>query len=280
MDFFYTGYYTGYKIFRDDSKEAMKFYEKDEEAFGELLENEYIIIEDENHKVVDCYKYKNEVLDRVFYPTIGGDLTGPIKPRNPQQYCAMDLLMSRNTPVKLITGCFGSGKTLLNVVAALQLVQCGEFDKIVFVRNNVQVKDTDPVGILPGEVFQKTLPWVLPFSDHCGGIDGLQMLIEKGQLEVVPLAYLRGRSIKNAIIYSMESENLTKEHIQLLLGRVDEGSELWLDGDLKQRDRITFEKSQGLETMIERLSGNGLFGYVHLVKSERSEVSALADLLD
>lgn len=78
----------------------------------------------------------------------------------------------------------------------------------------------------------------------------------------------------------MESENLTKEHIQLLMGRVDEGSELWIDGDVKQRDKAVFEKSRGLETMIERLAGNPYFGYVHLIKSERSKVAALADLLD
>ena len=78
----------------------------------------------------------------------------------------------------------------------------------------------------------------------------------------------------------MESENLTKEHIQLIMGRVDEGSQLWMDGDIKQRDKLNFEKSQGLETMIERLSGNKLFGYVHLIKSERSEVARLCDLLD
>lgn len=106
------------------------------------------------------------------------------------------------------------------------------------------------------------------------------MLIENGSLEVIPLAFLRGRSIRNSIIYSMESENLTKQHIQLILGRVDEGSQLWMDGDIKQRDRISFEKSQGLETMIERLRGDKLFGYVRLEKTERSATAALADKLD
>jgi len=66
----------------------------------------------------------------------------------------------------------------------------------------------------------------------------------------------------------------------LIMGRVDSGSELWLDGDIKQRDKTSFEKSKGLETMVERLSGNKLFGYVHLIKSERSEIAQLADLLD
>ena len=88
----------------------------------------------------------------------------------------------------------------------------------------MQVKDTDPLGALPGTQWEKTLPYILPFADHCGGIDGLRYLVEKDKLEVIPLAFLRGRSIKNAILYSMESENLTKEHIQLILGRVDEGS--------------------------------------------------------
>ena len=64
------------------------------------------------------------------------------------------------------------------------------------------------------------------------------------------------------------------------MGRVDEGSQLWMDGDIKQRDKVAFEKSQGLELMIDRLKGNKLFGYVHLVKSERSEVARLCDLLD
>jgi PhoH-like ATPase len=64
------------------------------------------------------------------------------------------------------------------------------------------------------------------------------------------------------------------------MGRIDEGSQLWLDGDLKQRDKQIFEKSAGIEKLVERLKGNRLFAYVHLVKSERSEVAALADLLD
>jgi PhoH-like ATPase len=64
------------------------------------------------------------------------------------------------------------------------------------------------------------------------------------------------------------------------MGRVDEGSALWIDGDVRQRDRVAFEKSKGLETMIDRLKGEPLFGYVHLVKSERSATARLADKLN
>lgn len=271
--------YTGYEITQLNDSDLAKFYEGSL-LLPYILENEYLIITDVNHKVIDYGQKVNNKIIPIPYPTLGSEFSGYMKPRNDQQYCAMNLLQNRSIPLKLITGNFGSGKTMMSVIAALEFVQKGIFDRIIFVRNNVQVKDTDPLGALPGTEHQKLLPYLMPFADHCGGIEGLQLWIDQGQLEVIPLAFLRGRSIRNSIIYSMESENLTKEHIQLIMGRVDEGSELWLDGDIKQRDKTSFEKSKGLETMVDRLAGNKLFGYVHLIKSERSEIAQLADLLD
>lgn len=270
--------YTGYKMIHLQEEDLARFYQGEEVV--ELKENEYLILTDENNNAIDYYIKRNGNLEKLKYPVISSDFGGMVEPRNPQQYCAMDLVKRKNLPIKVITGLFGSGKSLVAIMGALEALQKGHFEKIVFVRNNIQVKDTDPIGSLPGDLWSKTQQWCLPIADHCGGIDGVNLLIEQGKLEVVPLAFLRGRSLRNCIIYSMESENLTKEHIQLLMGRVDEGSELWIDGDVKQRDKAVFEKSRGLETMIERLAGNPYFGYVHLIKSERSKVAALADLLD
>ena len=272
-------FYRGYKNFKLTDEELARFY-KGEYNMAPGLENEYLIIYNEEEEPIDYFCWKNNSLKNVKFPVLGNEFTGKMKPRNPQQYCAMDMLKDESIPIKLITGNFGSGKSMMCIIAALEALQKGRFDRIIFVRNNVQVKDTDPLGALPGDMNDKTLPYVMPFADHCGGVEGIERLIESGQLEVIPLAFLRGRSIRNSIIYSMESENLTKEHIQLIMGRVDEGSQLWLDGDMKQRDKVAFEKSQGLERMVERLKGNRLFGYVHLVKSERSEVARLCDLLD
>lgn len=273
--------YTGYREIFVEDEFLSKFYtgEISPETF-ELKNNEYLIIINTEGEAVDYFCNKNGILERIKYPEIGNSFTGIMRPRNPQQYCALDLLKSENVPVKLLTGRFGTGKTMACVVAALQAIEEGRFEKIVFVRNNVQVKDTDNLGALPGDIDNKMLPYLLPFADHCGGLEGIKRLVDDGKLEVIPLAYLRGRSIRNAIIYSMESENLTKEHIQLIIGRVDEGSQVWFDGDLKQRDKGVFEKSQGLERMIERLQGDSLFGYVHMPKVERSVVAALADKMD
>ena len=109
---------------------------------------------------------------------------------------------------------------------------------------------------------------------------GIKKMLENGTLEIIPLGHLRGRSLRNSIVFCTECENLTRQHLQLLMGRIDEGSQLWIDGDTKQRDRAIFEQSAGLERMVDRLAGNKLFAHIHLEKSERSEVAALADMLD
>ena len=272
--------YTGYKTLELSDNDFNDVYTKGDLYWAHFNENEYLIAKNIDGEIVDKFVYRNGKLERVLYNTFKNGYTGLLKPRNEHQEIAFEMLKNPDITVKLITGTWGTGKTLTLVVAALDAVQKGQFDKIVWVRNNVQVKDTDQIGALPGEAYDKMLPYLGPFCDHVGGEEGVKMLIEHGQLEVIPLGFLRGRSIRRSIIICSEAENLTKEHIQLLMGRVDEGSSLWIDGDVRQRDRVAFEKSKGLETMIDRLKGEPLFGYVHLVKSERSATARLADKLN
>ena len=233
--------YTGIYEASLSNEELADFYESNGEVLcRQMIENQYLTLRAVgSDEVVDYYQKKDGVLHKVAFPSFKSDFCGTIKPRNPEQYCAMDLLKS-DVPIKLLTGKFGSGKTILIINWALEAIQKNQFEKIVFIRNNVQVKDTDPLGSLPGDSDQKTLPYVMPFADHCGGVEGLKMLIDSGKLEVIPLGFLRGRSIRNSILYSMESENLTKQHIQLIMGRVDEGTQLVMDGDFKQKDRTIF----------------------------------------
>lgn len=274
--------YKGYiEIDLDDDKLA-SFY-SNKEVYAELYgmkENQYLLVRDSSGEVVDKYCYQNSTLRQVMFQKLGGTFTGAIKPRNPQQVCAFDMLKDKTSKVKLITGRFGSGKTLAMTNAALELVEKGKFERIVWVRNNVSVKDAPEIGFLPGTEIDKLMPYVMPLADHAGGEEGIRKMLENGTLEVIPLGHLRGRSLRNSIVFCTECENLTRQHIQLLMGRIDEGSQLWLDGDIKQRDRAIFEQSAGLERMVERLTGNPLFAHVHLDKSERSAVAALADALD
>ena len=271
--------YRGYEVIRSDDERLAEFYEAKANIFN-LLENQYLLVEDLHGKLTDSYVWQNGTFRKVGYTKIGNDFTGIVKPRNAQQEVLFDMLVDKQSTVKLVTGGFGCGKTMSLVVAALDAISKGRFEKIIWVRNNIEVKDTTPLGSLPGDSYDKLLPFAMPLADHCGGIEGLQHLIEQDKVEIVHLGFLRGRDIKNSIILCSEAENLTKQHIQLLIGRVGEGSNLFMDADLKQRDKTAFEKSAGLELMIERLKGQKLFGYIKLLKTERSETARLADLLD
>ena len=274
--------YKGYieLLFNDNQLAYFYSNKKSYEQECGLKENQYLLIKDKTGEVVDKYCFQNGELRQVMFHKLGGTFTGAIKPRNPQQICLFDMLKDKTSKIKLVTGRFGSGKTMAMTVAALELIEKGKFDKIVWVRNNVSVKDAPEIGFLPGTEIDKLMPYVMPLADHAGGEEGIKKMLENGTLEVIPLGHLRGRSLRNSIVFCTECENLTKQHIQLLMGRIDEGSQLWLDGDTKQRDRAIFEQSAGLEKMVERLAGNKLFAHIHLEKSERSEVAALADLLD
>ena len=272
--------YTGYTEIELTDEQYNEVYSTQKLAGYIFYENEYVLTVNEYGEVLDKFCYQDGKLRPVKFTTFSNAYTGKLKPRNVHQELAFDMLKDKTSTVKLVTGTWGTGKTMSLVVAALEAVEKGEFEKIIWVRNNVQVKDTAQIGALPGDEHAKLLPYLGPMMDHVGGAEGIDLLISHGQLEVIPLAFLRGRSIRNAIIISSEAENLTKEHIQLLLGRVDKGSNLWMDADLKQRDRAVFEKSAGIETMIDRLKDEKLFGYVHLVKSERSETARLADKLN
>lgn len=303
--------YAGIKKWKPTNDEWVDFYTSQKLPF-QLLENEYLVVESENESPqYYCYEHnklrqfrggsiktvKEQTPAEIFIEDLEsrsntaksakktkekksskGNQT-IIYPRNEEQVCAFDMIKDSTKPIKLITGRWGSGKTMILVTAALEALQLGKFDKIVWLRNNIDVKDTKDLGALPGEVIDKLLPFLGPFIDHAGE-NSVRTMIQKGTLCVEPLQTIRGRNFKNTLIMCSEAENLTKEHIQLIIARAAEGSEVWLDGDNRQRDKAAFEKSRGLETLIERLQGEELFGYVHLIKSERSKVAEMADLLD
>lgn len=272
--------YKGYIEICPDEKDLTKFYQHPENNIFECLVNEYIVIKDTDGNVVDKMKWNGQKYERVAYKIINNDYMGKIKPRNPQQELAFDMLQDKGTSIKVLSGKFGSGKSFLMISMALQLIKEGKFDKLIWVRNNQEVKDTKALGALPGEAFDKLLPFAMVLADHVGGKDGLEYLIKQDRINIEHLGFIRGRDFKNSIIMCSEAENLTKQHVQLLIGRVGEGSMLWLDGDFKQVDSKVFEENSGLGAAVDKLKGHPMFGYVHLDKSERSATAALADLLD
>lgn len=214
------------------------------------------------------------------YKNLNTAYSGKIKPLNNQQKLAFDLLQNDDITIKLLLGVYGSGKDFLMVNHAVDLIEKGKYDKIVWVRNNIEVKDTKEIGFLPGSMLEKVYPFAAILADCLGGEVALERAITDGWVEIQPLGFIRGRSFNRSIIYCSEAENLTKQHIQLLIGRVGEGSTLWINGDLRQIDDVAFERNNGIQKLIDNLTGNERFGMVYLPITERSETARLADLLD
>ena len=271
--------YTGYKELTLNEEQTSQMYNEGHIDGYEFLENEYLIAKNANGEVFDHLVYRNGKLIQIPYQALDNYYLGHIKPRNDQQQLVIDTLLHPHSKVKLIKGVYGSGKDYLMLAAALQLVEKKKFDKIVFLRPNVSVKGLPDIGALPGTADEK-LAWTLaPLWDKVGGEEGVGFMIQNGMLESVPMLFIRGRSFERSIVYVTEGQNMTTEIVKLVLGRIGEGSELWLNADTSQTDKKLFDEDNGVNRMIERLKGNPLFSYVFMPKTERSEVAELATLL-
>lgn len=272
--------YLGYKELTLSDEEMSYFYCHTNENIYDCLRNEYLIIKKSDGEVVDYRKWDGNEYRAVSYKQVNSTFMGKIKPRNPQQVLAFDMLQNKDQTIKIISGKFGTGKDLIMIANALKFIEEGKYDKLIYIRNAVDVKDASAIGFLPGSKEEKLRPYAMPLADHLGGETGLDMQIMAGNIEIEHLGYIRGRDLKNAIVYCSEAENLTKEHVQLLIGRIGSGSSLWLNGDFKQTDSAVYRMNNGLLSAVEKLAGHEKFGYVQLQKTERSETAAMADLLD
>ena len=137
----------------------------------------------------------------------------------------------------LVLGPAGTGKTYVTATYAADLYTTKDIDKIVITRPHVAVgKD---IGFLPGTLEEKTYPWALPVLDvlekHWGK-GTLETAIKNGNVEMAPLALMRGRSFENSFIIVDEAQNITVHELKMLLTRVGEGSTIVLNGDVQQSD--------------------------------------------
>jgi len=172
--------------------------------------------------------------------------TSGITPKTDKQKAFLDHL-KQNSQV-FVLGPAGTGKTYVTATYAADQYTLKAIDKIVITRPHVAVgKD---LGYLPGTLEEKTYPWALPVLDvlekHWGkGM--LETAIKNGNVEMAPLALMRGRSFDNAFIIVDETQNITTHELKMLLTRVGEGSTIVLNGDVQQSD---LKEADGLSKVI------------------------------
>lgn len=271
--------YLGYKEVTLSGEQLSYIFSNEPDNIFDCLENEYLIAKDESGNVVSVQKCRDGKLTPINSAPINTKSQGKVKARNVEQRLAIDMLLDKNTNIKMLKGKAGGGKDFLITAAAMFLMERGIFQKIVFVRNNVDVRDSKPIGYLPGSSDDKLMPYVMPFADKVGGADVVKEMIESGVFEIAHFAHIRGRSFENCIVICCEAENMTADNMRLLTTRIGENSILIVNGDTDQIDLDVFVRNNGMTAMANGLKGNPLFGCVTLRKTERSATAALAELI-
>ncbi len=161
----------------------------------------------------------------------------------------------RKNTVVFGVGPAGTGKTYLAVAIAVSAYKNKQVEKIILTRPAVEAGER--LGFLPGDLQSKVDPYLRPLYDalqEMFGLDTYQKLMEKGVIEVAPLAYMRGRTLNNAFIILDEAQNCTKEQMKMFLTRMGEGSRMIITGDVTQID-LPFGKTSGLKHAVSILDG-------------------------
>ncbi len=161
----------------------------------------------------------------------------------------------RKNTVVFGVGPAGTGKTYLAVAIAVSAYKNKQVEKIILTRPAVEAGER--LGFLPGDLQSKVDPYLRPLYDalqEMFGLETYQKLMEKGVIEVAPLAYMRGRTLNNAFIILDEAQNCTKEQMKMFLTRMGEGSRMIITGDVTQID-LPFGKTSGLKHAVSILDG-------------------------
>lgn len=183
-----------------------------------------------------------------------------IVPRTRNQERLVLALQDDDQHIVVTAGPAGTGKTYLAMLAAVKAFREGAVDRIVLTRPAVGVDD-EKHGFLPGDLNQKMDPWVRPLTDILREYyrqPDIQAMIEEQTIEIAPLAFMRGRTFKNAYIIADEMQNATPAQCKMLMTRIGENSKIVITGDVEQADRT--RANNGLADLSRRLKEGGVKG--------------------
>jgi len=190
--------------------------------------------------------------------------------RNPTQQLYLEKLQDDNKNIVFAVGPAGTGKTLLAVQTGIKLFQEGIVDKIIVTRPAVSV-DED-LGFLPGTLNEKMAPWTRPIFDVLGEYyqaKDIAKMLEEGVIEISPLAYMRGRTFKNAYIIADEMQNATANQMKMLLTRLGENSKMVVTGDLNQADRLD---NNGLSEFCQLMQNVSRLKYIDSIEFSARDI--------
>ena len=203
-----------------------------------------------------------------------------IIPRNFNQDNLLGYLEDHNINIVFAIGPAGTGKTLISTLAGIKQLKNNKINKFVVTRPAVSVDEQH--GFLPGTLMEKMAPWTRPIFDVFEEYytpEQVEYMINDNKVEVAPLAYMRGRTFKDAFIIADEMQNATDSQMKMLLTRIGTGSKIVVTGDLNQHDRGY--ESNGLKMFIERLidKGSESIKYIEFGNTDIERHPAVAEVL-
>jgi len=186
---------------------------------------------------------------------------------NPEQQKAIHVI--EGNEVTILTGKAGTGKTQLATYYALSKFREGRFDKIVITRPTVS---EEKLGYLKGDLKQKMDPWLYPIY-HCfyalADKNHIETQVKLGNIEISPIAFMRGRTFVRSIVILDEAQNITHSQMKMILTRLGVGSKIIVCGDKKQSD-LNEAKISGLNFVLEKIVGIPGIGHIELETNHRS----------
>jgi PhoH-like ATPase len=256
----------------------------------DLNPNEFVIFQDKNKNVISSGKKVGSKVRLIKNYSPWG-----VSAKNTEQQLALDLLMDKNLDLVSLVGLAGSGKSLLAIAAAMELVlNRKQYDKIIILKPIEPV--SNDIGYLPGNLEEKLLPWYQSFYDSfehllCSRRDeknknfdwrkDIEMFIKRGQLDMSCIAHIRGRSLPRSIIIIDEVQNIRQGEVKNLVSRIGSESRCFLLGDLYQIDAKNLNMlDNGLNHVVSNFKELDFTGHVTLKQCERSRLAdAAANLL-
>ena len=202
---------------------------------------------------------------------------GAIVARSKGQHSYIDTV--NNNDIVLSIGPAGTGKTYIAVAFAIAALENSEVDKIILCRPAVEAGES--LGFLPGDLKEKVDPYLTPLYDALGDImpkQKLKIVLSDGTIEIVPLAYMRGRTLNNAFMILDEAQNATPMQMKMFLTRLGVNSKAIITGDVTQID-LPMKTDSGLIQVVKILKGIDGIGFVNLTESDVVRHKLVKDII-
>ena len=250
----------------------------------QLNPNQYVIFRRPHEEDYLITRYSS-IQNKLLHVKTARKKVWGIKPLNPHQAIAFDLLLDDTIPLVTLIGKAGTGKTLISIAAGLKKAHDTELYTRLLISRPLVPMGKD-IGYLPGDKDAKLRNWMQPLFDNLeyiintykkANMSSVQDLINQNFIEIEALTYIRGRSLPHQYIIIDEAQNLSPHEVKTIVSRAGEGTKVVLTGDPFQIDTPYLDSnSNGLSYLVETFKDQEIAGHVTLEKSERSVLAELA----